>query len=293
MDKRRTLAEAVELVPDGATVGIGGLSMNSAPMAVVRELARQGKRDLTLVAIVAGMPVDWLVAAGCVRKVVSGLISFEGLGLAPHFRRAAQAGEIEVEEYSEHTLICRLQAQAYRLPFIPTKAGLGTDMVGLHPDTTRVETDPATGEDYVACTALPVDVAIVHAHAGDAVGNIRVDPKLVWMDNEVVNAAATTICSVERIIDHRAFVAEPARTTYPRFMVDAVVEAPWGAYPTSCFPVYGHDKQFFDAYSASVRDPLEWKRFWEERVAGPDSQGAFINANGGARVLVELAGGTR
>jgi glutaconate CoA-transferase subunit A len=293
MDKRRTLAEAVELIPDGATVGIGGLSMNSAPMAVVREIARQGKRDLTLVAIVAGMPVDWLVAAGCVRKVISGLISFEGLGLAPHFRRAAQAGEVEVEEYSEHTLICRLQAQAFRLPFIPTKAGLGTDMVDLHPDTTRVDTDPATGEQYVACTALPVDVAVVHAHAADAEGNVRVDPKLVWMDNELVNAAATTICSVEGFVDHSAFVAEPARTTYPRFMVDAVVEAPWGAYPTSCFPAYGHDKQFFDAYSASVRDPLEWKRFWEERVVGPASQGSFIDANGGARVLVELARGTR
>jgi glutaconate CoA-transferase subunit A len=293
MDKRRTLAEAVELVPDGATVGIGGLSMNSAPMAVVRELVRQGKRDLTLVAIVAGMPVDWLVAGGCVRKVVSGLISFEGLGLAPHFRRAAQAGEIEVEEYSEHTLICRLQAQAYRLPFVPTKAGLGTDMVDLHADTTRVETDASTGEQYVACTALPVDVAIVHAHAADPAGNVRVDPKLVWMDNEVVNAAATTICSVERIVPHQSFVNEPERTTYPRFMVDAVVEAPFGAYPTSCFPAYSHDKAFFDAYSGSVRDPLEWKRFWEERVEGPETQGAFLDANGGARLLVELARGTR
>ena len=171
------------------------------------------------------------------RKVVSGLVSFEGLGLAPHFRRAVQAGEIEVEEYSEHTLICRLQAQAYRLPFVPTKAGLGTDMVDLHPETTRVETDPATGETYVACTPLAVDVAIVHAHAGDARWATSASiPKLVWMDNEVVNAAATTIGTVERIIDHGRSSPSPHRTTYPRFMVDAVVEAPWGAYPDLVLP---------------------------------------------------------
>ncbi|MGH9242853.1 MAG: CoA-transferase, partial [Acidimicrobiales bacterium] len=150
-----------------------------------------------------------------------------------------------------------------------------------------------TDERYVACTPLAVDVAIVHGHTADASGNVRVDPKLVWMDNEIVNAAAATICSVERIVDHRAFVAEPERTTYPRFMVDAVVEVPWGAYPTSCFPAYCHDTAFFDDYGASVRDPLEWKRFWEDRIVGPVSQGAFIDANGGARVLVELARGTR
>ena len=92
-------------------------------MAFVRTLARRGCKDLTVVAVVRGMPIEWLVAAGCVRRVVSGLVSLEGFGLAPRFRGRVQAGQVEIEEYSEHTLICRLQAAAHRLPFVPTKAG--------------------------------------------------------------------------------------------------------------------------------------------------------------------------
>jgi glutaconate CoA-transferase subunit A len=287
--KLRTLEEAAELVPDGATIGIGGLSMNAAPMAFVRMLARRRVKDLTVVAVVAGMPIEWLIAAGCVRRVVSGLVSLEGFGLAPRFRAAVQAGEVEIEEYSEHTLICRLQAAAHRLPFVPTKAGLGTDMIGLHPETTRLESDPATGEAYVACTPLPIDIGIVHATAADRRGNVRVDPKLVWMDAEVVRASATAIVTVERIVSEAVFVAEPARTTYPRFTVDVVAEAPWGAYPTSCFPSYRYDGDFFRSYVDAHTEPAEAQRYWAERVDGPVSHGAFLDANGGAAMLLSIA----
>lgn len=263
--------------------------MNAVPMAFVRALARRGVRDLTVVAIVHGMPIEWLVAAGCVKRVVSGLVSLEGFGLAPRFRAAVQAGTVEMEEYSEHTLICRLQAAGYDLPFMPTKAGLGTDVLGLHPETTREETDPATGERYVACTALPVDVAVVHAHAADARGNARVDPKLVWMDSELVKAAARVIVTAERIVPERSFKSEPGRTTYPRFAVDTVVEAPWGAYPTSCFPSYTYDGAFFEAYARAHADPATAQAFWDDRVAGPDTHGAFIDANGGAETLLRIA----
>ncbi len=285
MEKLQNIEEATALVPNGSTLALGGLSMNGSPMAFVRELIRQKKEDLTIVAIVNGMAVDWLVAAGCVSKVISGLISFEGMGLAPNFRHAVESGAIALDEYSEYLLIARLRAAATNLPFIPTKAGLGTDVIGLHPETTRLETDPVTGEAYVACTPLPVDVAVVHAHAADVFGNVRVDPKLLWMDNEIVNAAAKTIVTVESIVPHSSFVAEPHRTTWPRFITDAVVEVPWGAYPTSCFPIYGHDKEFFSAYSRAARNPERFKEFWNERLAGPDTHDAFMQANGGTQTF--------
>jgi len=288
VDKLRSLEEAVELVPDGATIAFGGLSMNSTPMAFARALARRGVKDLTVVAIVNGMVVDWLVAAGCVQRIVTGLVSFEGFGLAPHVRAAVQSGAVAMEEYSEHTLICRLQAAAHRLPFVPTKAGLGTDMVALHPDTTRVEHDPVTGEPYIACTPLPVDVAVVHAHEADRRGNARVNPKLVWMDSEVVKAAATTVVTVERIVDERAFAAAPERTAYPRFLVDAVVEVPWGAYPTSAYPEYGYDARFYRDYVAAARDPDRFPAFFKERVLAPGTQAEFLNANGGAATLLGI-----
>ena len=282
VSKQISLAEAAVAVPDGATVALGGLSMNSAPMAFARELVRAGKRDLTVVAIVAGMCVDWLVAAGCASRVVAGLVSFEGFGLAPHFRHATQSGRVAMEEFSEHLLICRLQAQARRLPFMPTMAGLGTDVPALHEasGTVRIETDSATGRPYVACTPLPVDVAVVHVHEADAVGNARVNPKLIWMDSEIVNAAERTVVTAERIVDTGSFTAEPHRTSYPRFMVDAVCEAPRGAYPTSCFPDYGHDDRFFEDYLAACGSPADFADFFERRVAGPETWAEFLAANG-------------
>ena len=281
MGKITTLEQAAASIPDGATVAIGGMSMNSAPMALVRELVRQEKKDLDLVAIVSGMAVDWLVAGGCVRRVISGLVSFEGLGLAPNFRAAVQSGQVAIEEYSEHLLVCRLQAQSHDLPFIPTKAGLGTDVLGLHAasGTVREEKDGPTGEHYVACTRLPVDVALVHAHEADDRGNTRVNPKLMWLDNEVVNAAGRTVVSVERTADTATFAAEPERTTYPGFMIDAVAPAPRGTYPCSCFPEYSHDSDFYMAYSQAARDPETFNQFFQERVAGPETWEDFLAVN--------------
>jgi len=288
MSKVRTLEEAAELVPDGATLALGGLSMNATPMAFVRALIRRGAKDLTLVPIVNGMAVDWLVAAGCVSRVVTGLVSFEGYGLAPNFRRAVQAGEIALEEYSEYLLIARMRAAAQGLPFLPSKAGLGTDVLDLHPETTRLEYDPITGKPYVAATPLPIDVAVVHATEADTLGNVRVVPRLVWMDSELVNVATTTIVTVEQLVATASFRAQPAATTYPRFMVDAVAEVPWGAYPTSNFPNYRYDGAFYEAYSGASRDPETFKTFFEERVVDPASHAAFLEANGGARTLLGI-----
>ncbi|MCY3560832.1 MAG: hypothetical protein OXH20_06635 [bacterium] len=292
--KQTSLAEAAASVPDGATIALGGLSMNSAPMAFVRELVRADKRDLTVVAIVAGMCVDWLVAAGAVSRVVAGLVSFEGLGLAPHFRRAVERGETTMEEYSEHLLICRLQAQARRLPFMPTVAGLGTDVPALHAGsgTLRIETDTATGRPYVACTPLAVDVAVVHVHEADATGNARVHPKLIWMDSEIVNAADRSVVTAERIVDNASFTAEPHRSSYPRFMVDAVCAAPRGAYPTSCFPDYGHDDGFYADYVAACGSPADFGAFWERRIAGPETWDDVLAANGAAVTDGRIAGGS-
>lgn len=289
MSKLKSLEEVAALVPDGATVGLGGLSLNGAPMAFTRELVRRGVKDLTVVSVVAGLPIDWLVAAGCVRRVISGLVSLEGFGLAPNHRAAVQRGQVVMDEYSEHTLVCRLQAAAYRLPFIPTRAGLGTDMVDLHPESTRTETDSDTGDQYVACTPLPIDIAVVHVNEADELGNARMEPRLVWMDGELVKAAATTVVTAERIVPTSTFRDRPGATTYPHFVVDAVAPAPWGAYPTSCLPEYGYDPVFMTDYASAATDPDKWKPFWNDRIVEPEGQGAFLDANGGARVLIDLA----
>ncbi len=262
-----SLEDAAGLVDDGAVIAVGGLSLNCAPMAFCRELVRAGRRDLELVAPVGGMNVDWLLAGGCVRKLVMGLVSFEGFGLAPNFRRVAEQGTVEIEEWSEHTLICALQAATAGVPFMPTKAGLGTDMPALHPERTWEMVDERSGQRFLACAALKPDVAVVHVHEADALGNARVNPKLVWFDNELVKAARTVIVTAERIVDTDSFRAAPERTSYPGYAVDHVVEAPNGAWPTASWPEYAYDGDFYRSYQKAARDPEAFAAFFAEHVA--------------------------
>jgi glutaconate CoA-transferase, subunit A len=261
------LEQAAELVRDGDVLAIGGLSLNCAPMAFCRELARAGRRDLDLVAVVSGMAVDWLIAAGCLRRLIMGLTSFEGFGLAPSFRMAAQTGAVEIEEWSEHTLICALQAAAAGVPFMPTRAGLGTDMPALHPERTWEAVDERSGERYLACAAIKPDVAVIHVHEADALGNARMNPKLVWFDTELVKAARKVIVTAERIVDTESFRAAPERTSIPSFAVDHVIEAPRGAWPTACWPEYAYDGDFYRAYQRAARDPGSFAELFAEHVA--------------------------
>ncbi len=267
-DKLVALADAAALVPDGACLAIGGLSLNCAPMAFCRELVRAGRRDLELVSVVGGMSTDWLIAGGCVRRLIMGLTSFEGFGLAPNFRRAAESGTIEVEEWSERTLICAMQAAAAGVPFMPTRTGLGTDMPALHPDRTWEMVDERSGQRFLACAALAPDVAVVHVHEADPAGNARVNPKLIWFDSEVVKAAKTVILTAERIVSTDAFRAAPERTSYPGYAVDHVIEAPRGAWPTAAWPEYGYDGAFYQSYQRAARDPEAFAEFFAAHV-GP------------------------
>jgi acyl CoA:acetate/3-ketoacid CoA transferase alpha subunit len=262
------LSDAAGLVPDGSSIAVGGLSLNVAPMAFCRELVRAGTRELDLIAIVSGMSTDWLIGGGCVKRLIMGLTSFEGFGLAPMFRRAAETGTIEVEEYSEHTMICMLQAAAAGVPFMPTRAGLGTSMIGLHPDRTREVLDEASGLRYVACAALKPDIAVIHAHEADELGNVRMLPKMIWMDTEMVKAADRVIVTAERIVDTDSFRAAPERTAFPAFAVDHVVHAPRGAWPTACWPEYTYDGDFYTAYQRASRDPEQFAALFAEHV-GP------------------------
>ena len=184
-----------------------------------------------------------------------GLTSFEGFGLAPNFRRAAQAGTIDVQEYSEHTLICALQAATAGVPFMPTRAGLGTDMPALHPDRTWEMVDERSGQRFLACAALAPEVAVIHVHEADADGNARMNPKLVWFDTELVKAAKRVIVTAERIIDNAEFRAAPRAHLDPRLrrrLRDR--SSPW-RLADRVLAQYPYDWQFYLDYQRAARDP--------------------------------------
>ena len=261
MDKRCTADEAVSRLRSGMTVGVGGWGSRRKPMALVKALLRTDVTNLTVVSY-AGPDVGLLLAAGRVRKVVYGFASLDSIPLEPHFRRARQAGAVEAVEWDEGMLQTGLRAAAQRVPFLPTRAGLGSDVVRFDPTLRTVTSPYADGEELLAVPALPLDAALIHAHRADARGNCRflgVDP---YFDLLFARAAETTIVSCERLVEgwdlplHTPGIARP--------WVHAVVEARGGAGFTSCDPDYGRDEATQEAYAAAAKDPHVWARWYAD-----------------------------
>ncbi len=182
MDKRTTAAAVVREFRDGMTIGIGGWGSRRKPMVLIREILRSPLKDLTLVSY-GGPDVGLLCAAKKVRKVVFGFVSLDSIPLEPHFRKARENGEVEALELDEGMLQWGLYAAALRLPFLPTRAGLGSDVMKLYPGLRSVTSPYADGETLVAMPALELDVALVHLDRADARGNAQfLGPDLYFDD---------------------------------------------------------------------------------------------------------------
>jgi glutaconate CoA-transferase subunit A len=288
--KLTTAAEAAALISDGDTVALQSMATFTAPMTMVRELIRQERRDLTLVCLVGGIPVDMLAAAGCLSRFIGAAVSMEQFGLCNQFRKAVERGDIVFEELSETALLARLGAAARGLPFQITRGLLGTDLIDLQPDNLRVIDDPfGGGGSVVACRALAPDVALVHAHRADEQGNVQMDPTALWPDIRVFpKASRRVIVTVEEIGDGDRVRTGPDRVVLPSFAVGAVVHAPYGAHPTSCFPRYGYDADFHRGWTGAARDPDAARAFLDEHVRGPASHEAYLDGVGGVRRLSSL-----
>lgn len=294
IDKVMSLQEAISLVSDGDIVALQNMATQAAPMALVRELIHQERRDLKLVGLVGGMAVDWLSAAGCLSGFIGAAVSMEQFGLCQQYRKAVEAGTIRVEELSETALNSRLGAGARNLPFLPTRGLIGTDLIAINSDNLVLIDDPFGGPEVVACRALVPDVALVHAHRADRAGNIACDPSARWPDLGIMpKAARKVIVSVEEIVDSEVLRRNPDRTVLPGFIVDAVVEVPYGAHPTSFHPAYSYDTQMHLDWSKAARDDTTAAEFLQRYVHEPDSQVAYLDAAGGATTLLELIGAVR
>lgn len=256
--KRMTAAEAVRrFVSEGATVGIGGQTIGRNTMALAHEIVRQGKRDLTLVGCSMGMSMDVMVGAGLVKKTACGTGNLERFGTAFRWRSAIEAGEVEVEDYSHLSMALRFLAGSLGLPFIPTKSLLGTDI--LAKDGTDggkvfevVDNPWNKGEPVVLLPALSPDVSIVHAQKADETGNVIIEG-FTAHEREMAKASKAVIVSCEEVVSPDVVRSDPARTSIPYLYIDAVVEQPWGAYPTSTFRYYEHDGDYMLDYQTHAR----------------------------------------
>jgi len=288
-EKVTTLEQAVALVRDGDTVALQNMATQAAPMALVRELIRQDRRGLGLIVLVGGMAVDWLAAAGVIDRLIGAAVTMEQFGLCQQYRQAVEQGRIRVEELSECLLNARLGAGARNLPFLPTRGAIGSDLIPQNPENLKMLNDPFGGLPVVACRALVPDIALIHAHRADRYGNIQYEPTVMWPDIAIMpQAAKRVIVSAEQIVDSEVLRRHPERTILPGFVVDAVVEVPYGAHPTSFFPYYGYDSRFHLEWTAVSRDPNEVAKFIDLYVRTPSSQQEYLEAAGGVAALTRI-----
>jgi glutaconate CoA-transferase subunit A len=255
-------------------------------MALVRELIRQEKHEIGLVVLVGGMAVDWLAATGVINRLIGAAVTMEQFGLCQQYRKAVESGQVRVEELSESVLNARLGAGARNLPFLPTRGAIGTDLIAQNPDNLIMLDDPFGGSPVVACRALVPDVALIHAHRADRFGNIQYEPTAMWPDIAIMpKAARRVIVTAEEIVDSEILRHHPDRTILPGFMVDAVVEVPHGAHPTSFPPDYGYDSSFHHQWIEVSRDREKSAAFMERYVRTPGSQQEYLELVGGQATI--------
>ena len=255
------------------TIGIGGWGSRRKPMAAVRAILRAGISDLTVVSY-GGPDVGLLCAAGRVRKVVYSFVTLDSITLDPHFRRARQEGTVEAMEVDEGMFYLGLLAAAQRVPFLPTRAGLGSDVLRVNPGIRTVTSPYDDGEELVAMPALRLDAAFVHLNRADTHGNGQVLGPDPFFDEVFLGAAARRFVTAEKVVAPGALLDEgPLQSvTISRLQTDAVVEAPGGAHFTSCPPDYDRDEAFQRAYVTAAADPDAWAAF-VDRFLGVDEAG--------------------
>jgi glutaconate CoA-transferase, subunit A len=231
-------------------------------MAAVRAILRSGVRDLTVVSY-GGPDVGLLCAAQRVKKVVYGFVTLDSIALDPHFRAARQGGAIEAMEIDEGMFYLGLLAASQRVPFLPTRAGLGSDVLRVNPELRTVVSPYATDgvfEELVAMPALHLDAAFVHVNAADTHGNGQVLGPDPFFDDLFLGAAALRVVTTEKVVQPGDLT--PAQTmAFSRLSTDAVVEAPGGAHFTSCPPDYDRDEALQSAYAKSAADAETWNAF--------------------------------
>jgi glutaconate CoA-transferase, subunit A len=256
----------------GMTIGIGGWGSRRKPMALVRAIVRSGLTDLTIVSY-GGPDVGLLMAAGQVRRVVCGFVTLDTIPLEPHFRLGRQAGTVELTELDEGMMHWGLLAAAHRLPFLPIRAGLGSDVLRVNPGLRTVRSPYADGEELTAMPALRLDAALIHLNRADPHGNgqyLGPDP---YFDDLFCQAADRSFLSCERIVATPDLLASgPVQSLLVnRTMIDGVVEAPGGAHFTSCVPDYARDEAFQAEYARSAASPQAWERFRADYLSGDEA----------------------
>lgn len=287
-NKQMTTTEVVAALEDGMTIGVGGWGPRRKPMALVREILRSDLKDLTIVAY-GGPEAGMLAAAGKVKKLIFGFVTLDRIPVEPWFRKVRQAGGLDISELDEGMFRVGLMAASMRLPFMPTRAGLATDILTYNPEIKTIRSPYADGEVLLAMPALNLDVALLHMHASDVIGNTRMYGPDVYFDDLFARAAKRCYVSCETLHERMDKAApETAKDSpFARNFVTGVVHAPGGAHPTICAPNYGWDMDFFKRYAKAAKDEAGWSAHVDAFVG--ESEDAYQASVGGLDAISSLS----
>ncbi|THA83643.1 CoA-transferase [Streptomyces sp. A0592] len=263
-DKSMTVEEVVGQLRSGMTLGIGGWGSRRKPMALVRALLRSEITDLTVVSY-GGPDVGLLAAAGRIRRLVAPFATLDSIALEPHFRAARERAAFALTEYDEAMFMWGLHAAANRLPFLPVRAGLGSDVMRVNPELRTVTSPYGDGEELVAVPALRLDAALVHLNRADRLGNAQYLGPDPYFDDLFCEAADAAYVSCEQLVGtaELAKAGPPQSLLVSRHSVTGVVETPNGAHFTSCAPDYGRDEAFQKLYASTP-----WPEFSARFLSG-------------------------
>lgn len=286
-DKRMSLKEAVQkYVKDGDNIGIGGFVNGRQPIAIVFEIIRQGRKDLTLSFQSAGLSIEYLAGAmaldeekNSIKRLELAYWAHEAFGISPLFRYLAENNKLEIEDWSNYNMSARFKAGAMGLPFIPCRSPLGSDM--LKANRAKVIDCPFTERPIMLLPASHPNVAIIHVQEADIYGNCRIQGPL-YTCPEIAMASAHTIVTCDRLIEHDDMTRNPNMVSIPFFSVDAVIEVPFGSYPGNCNGIHYFDEKHISEFRSICEkfrkgDPEPLKKYYDEYIFGVESFEQFID----------------
>lgn len=288
MNKELSLRAVVDQLRDGMTIGIGGWGPRRKPMALIREILRSDLKDLTIVAY-GGPDVGMLCAAGKAKRLIYGFVSLDFIPIEPFFRKSREAGGIEANELDEGLLVLGLEAAGQRLPFLPTRVGLGSDVMAFNPEFRLVRSPYDDGETLLAMPAIELDVALLHTTRADRLGNTQSDGPDPYFDALFARASKQCFVTTEELVDRMdlSYPDTVKSNLFERCLVTGVVEAPLGAHPTAAHDLYGWDAEHLKEYAELARQDNGWTTYFEKYVAGDEA--GYVERVGGRERVAGLA----
>ena len=278
IDKRMTEAEAVSrFIRDGDYIGTELYGTVRCPMSLINEIVRQGITDLR----VAGQGVfelDMLLAAGRIKALDVTYIGLEVYGVSNCLRREVESGRVETcVEWSNAAIAWRFKAAAMGVPFIPVRSMLGTDT--LKYSAAKVVKCPYTGDPICLLPALILDVGLIHVHRADIYGNAQIDG-ISGFAAEMARASKRLIISAEEVVSNEEFRCHPDRTIIPYYLVDAVVEAPFGSHPGEMCYVYVRDEAQIREWVEASKEIETTQAYLDKYIYGVSNHQEYLEMIG-------------